>query len=107
MCALLVGQLIPRCPRVLLSRLEPQLLLMSLPHTLQYPEIVQKVQDRGDHSARRRGAHRDLGGDGESTALLRVDVDERRDQPGHRVQEPNPVRTHVSWSFLKKQEKGG
>ena len=59
---------------------------MPFPHTLQYPEVVKKVQDRGDHRARRCSAQRDLGCDGESTALLRVDVDERGDQPSDRIQ---------------------
>ena len=86
-----IRQLISRGPRIQLSRLELQLPLMFLPHPLQYPEIIQEIQQRGDERARRRRAHRDLGGDGESASLLRVDVDERRDQPRYRVEQPDPI----------------
>lgn len=64
---------------------------MLIPHTLENPEVVQKVQDRRDDGARCRSAHCDLGSDGESTFLLRVDVDERRDQSSYRIEKPDSV----------------
>lgn len=78
-----IWQFIPRPPRIPLSRLELQFFPMFFPHTLQYPKIVQKVQDRGDRRTRRRSAHCDLGSDGELASVLRVDVDERGDQPSY------------------------
>lgn len=81
-----IQRLISCCPRIQLSRLKLQLLLMLFPHTLQYPEVIQKIQERGDDCARRCRADCDLGSDGESASLLRVDVDERRDQPCYRVE---------------------
>lgn len=69
---------------------------MLVPHTLQCPEIVEKVQEGRDHGTRRGSAYRDLGRDREPTALLRVDVDERRDQPGGRVEEPDPIVTTLA-----------
>ena len=53
---------------------------MFLFHTLQYPEIVQEVQDRGGDGARRCNAEGDPSRDGEVAFLLRVDVYDRRDQ---------------------------
>ena len=71
---------------------------MPFPYPLQYPEVVQKVQDRGDNRARPRGNYRDLSSDGESAPLLRVDVDQRRDQPGYRIEKPDPIAANVSKS---------
>lgn len=69
---------------------------MLIPHTLQCPEIVEKLQEGRDHGTRRRSAHRDLGRDREPTALLRVDVDERGDQPSGRIEEPDPIVTTLA-----------
>ena len=69
---------------------------MLFPYSLQYPEVVQKVQDRGDDGAGRRSAYCDLGGDGESTAMLRVDVDERGEQPGYGIEKSDSMTAIVS-----------
>ena len=47
---------------------------MLLPYPLQYPEIVQKVEDRRDEGAGGRDGDGDAGGDGEPAVVLRVDV---------------------------------
>lgn len=52
---------------------------MLFPDTLQYPEIVQEVEDGGDESAGGRDGEGDSGRDGELAVLLRVDVYEGGD----------------------------
>ena len=64
---------------------------MLSPDPLQNPEVVQKVQDRGDHSARSCSGYCNLGGDGEPATLLRVDVDQRRDQSSYRIEKSDPI----------------
>ena len=81
---------------------------MPFPHPLQYPKVIQKVQNRRNNRARRCGAHRDFSRDGEPTPLLRVDVDERRDQACYRIQKPDSVMTTTlvtSPIFLRKNHK--
>ena len=91
--SLTLWRLVQRRP---LSRLELQFLLMFVPYPLQYPKVVQKVQDRGDDSAGCCSAYRNLGRDGESTAMLRVDVDERGEQPGYGIEESDSVTAIIS-----------
>ena len=83
-----IRQLIPRPPS---PRLHLQLLLMLLPHPLQYPKIIQKVQDRSDDRTRRRSAHRDLRRNREPPTLLRINIDKRRNEPGDRIEKPDPI----------------
>lgn len=78
-----IRQFIPRPP---LPRLHLQLLLMLLPHPLQYPKIIQKVQNRSNNSARRRSPQRDLSRNGEPPTLLRININKRRNEPRYRIQ---------------------
>lgn len=91
--SLTLRRLVQRRP---LPRLELQFLLMLFPYSLQYPKVVQKVQDRSDDSARCCSTYRNLGRDGESTAMLRVDVDERGEQPGYGIEESDSVPAIIS-----------
>ena len=74
---------------------------MGTLHLLQHPEVIQgKQQGRDDHDgARNDGA--DLGRRVPDAVLLRVDVDERRDQTREGVQAAGSVsRALVSaWNF--------
>ena len=85
-----IRQFIPRPP---LPRLHLQLLLMLLPHPLQYPKIIQKVQYRSNDRTRRRSPQRDLSRNGEPPALLRININERRNEPRYRIQKPDPIKT--------------
>lgn len=72
---------------------------MLFPYTLQYPEVIQKVQYRGDCRTRRCSSYCDLGGDGEPATMLRVDVDQRRDQSSYRIEKPDAI-TPTSVNFF-------
>ena len=74
---------------------------MLLPHPLQYPEIIQKVQNRRDDSTRRRSPHRDLSRNREPPALLRINIDKRRNEPRDRIEKPDPVHHKLAHPHLK------
>ena len=79
---------------------------MLIPHTLEYPEVVQKVQDRRDDGARCCSDHCDLGSDGEFTFLLRVDVDERRDQSSYRIEKSDSVTAALVMDIFSRESFG-
>ena len=66
-------------------------LLVLFPYPLQYPEIVQKVQDGRDERAGGRDGQGDSGRDGEPAVLLRVDVYEGGYEAGEGVEESDSV----------------
>ncbi len=47
----IVWQFVPTYLRITLPGLELQLFLMPFPYALQYPEVVQEIQERGDDGA--------------------------------------------------------
>ena len=67
-------------------------LLVLFPYPLQYPEIVQKVENGRDERAGGRDGQGDSGRDGEPAVMLRVDIDESGDEAGEGVEESDSVR---------------
>ena len=78
---------------------------MLLPHPLQYPKIIQKVQNRRNNSTRRRSSHRDLGRNGEPPTLLRININERRNEPRDRIKKPDPIPHKLAHPHLKPAKK--
>ena len=64
---------------------------MLLPHPLQYPKIIQEVQNRRNDRTRRRKPHRDLRRNRELATLLRININKRRNEPRYRIKQPDPI----------------